>query len=328
MDEPSGHRVRLVAFLLFTMASFLIRPVAVILFIAAIIHLVFFRRRFGYAAVTAAALLSAIAVESLLGASSGNYLHIYLSKGVWEILNRLQAQFIYVFEQIIIFFFAGRPLSFPILWLPLLMMCAVGIFEDGEQGKTIDLLGIFTLLYLIVILLFPAKQGPRYIFPLVAPVLIYVLRTLGYVAGHWKERGLAKTVINAFLILGLIYNVCATVHRRDYTDDQALQPEAREMTQWVKNNVSPTEHYLCWDPRAMAFLTGRIGMGLPAGAEEVARLCRSENLRWVMLIEGLQDKLISELKQAAGFVDAWHNERYRIFKYCPDQDADPIYSRE
>jgi hypothetical protein len=200
-------------------------------------------------------------------------------------------------------------------------MCAIGIFEREDQRWTIDLLGIFFLFYLAGIVLFPAKQGPRYIFPIVAPVLIYTLRSIGYLAGYWEEGRFRKTAINGCLILGLIYNVSATAYWRNYNDDEVFTPDAREMTHWMRNNIPSAEHYQAWDPRAMAFLTGRIGMGLPSSAEEVALLCRRENVIWVVLMEGRHSKMIADLKDDAGFVEAWHNGRYHIFKYSPVQDS-------
>lgn len=134
---------------------------------------------------------------------------------------------------------------------PVLITVIIVVIFFKFRQKRLGMMGSFSILYLLGVLLWPAQGGSRYIFPIIIPLTIYLVELL-------RSRISEKFIISIFIVL-ILQNSFAIKLNWKFNDDAIFQKNSLEMMDWVKHHLKNSDHYMFDKARALSLFTGRIG---------------------------------------------------------------------
>ena len=257
----------LIAFLALTAASLLLRSAGVALVGAALLVMVFQRRAWAAAGLTALIALAAVGAQKLLGAGTGGYFALLHDPLSW--LSKVALGLPAKAAKAVGFFFPVYKNGYPLLAgaealvaLVLLGLAAWGWWKRRRRIGGWDVLDAYLVLYLLMILAWPFVEGPRFYAPVAGLLVIYVLEGLEefFTARRAPGSGLApRKVLGLVLLAGLALNLGNTALLWGFQGDVVARPADREMYQWVHDHARPGRTYVYAAPRVLALFSGRVG---------------------------------------------------------------------
>ncbi len=160
--------------------------------------------------------------------------------------------------------FRAPVLIYSLVIVPLLL---IGVFRTGVSN--IDL-AMYTLVHMAILLVFPGRQGLRFILPIL-PVLFFFLIVGGREVANWisKNRADAKSnklidrALAAMLIVGLSGPVLLQAYQTDIEDKlHALNTgpyseSSVEAFDYIRANVDDEQNVVFWKPRVLSYLTNK-----------------------------------------------------------------------
>ncbi len=326
-DQDGRQAGWLICFLAFMAAALLVRSAGLALWGAALVFLVLRRRAWGAALLTVATGLAVLALQKLMAASTGGYLLLFHDPVFY--LTRLGGMLPAKLAKVLGFYF---PLFRGGYWLLAGVQAAGGLLLAGvaawgwlklrrRQGGW-DVIDAFLVLYLLMILLWPFNEGPRFYAPVAGLLLIYFLQgMLNFFDTIWRPQKIApKALLNYLLVAGLALNLCNTALLFNYSGDACLRPQDRQLHAWVKQNLGPEDHYLYVNPRVLALFSGRLGDKYywnETLARQRPRLGKN-GLDWLILRNLEDQKAVAAAKQYPGLKLVWSNEAFSVFKLRGD----------
>ncbi len=200
-----GVQTRVFAlFLVLSAVCLLIRTAGLALFAAAGIHLALARRDVVRALVVAACPVVIQGFLDYTGISdTASYMHSKSHPGWLEMAAVVFDQSIYNVNQIVGFFSHPKMASWPYLWLGVVVLTGVGVVSQcGWRIWT--KFSVWYILIYFAMLLFPGRQGPRYVLPVMAVFLLEGLIGLDFIFKHFFTPGAAKRMVCALLVLGMV----------------------------------------------------------------------------------------------------------------------------
>ena len=142
----------------------------------------------------------------------------------------------------------------------LLFLIASGLAVAGYVARVKDRVSffeIFSFLYMAILILFPARQGLRYVIPLIPFYIFYVFKGLGSLR-FLKRRGLEKLVLTVFTA-----TVCLS-YVADYTKmdfgpirEGIAKKESVELFNYIKEKTDEKDIFIFTKPRTLSLFTGR-----------------------------------------------------------------------
>jgi hypothetical protein len=136
-----------------------------------------------------------------------------------------------------------------------LFLSALGFV--AQTRRTLSLVALFAVLYLVVILLWPSYEAERYLYPLMPLWLLYTFSGLQH---EWlQRRPLLRRGVLGLLLAGALVSYAgryATLDRGPLRHGVAT-PGARQMFQYVSDHTPSDALVLFAKPRAMALFTRR-----------------------------------------------------------------------
>jgi hypothetical protein len=184
----------------------------------------------------------------------------------------------------------------------------------------IDVMDYIFIITAIVILVFPAYQGFRYLLPIYPFVIVYII--LGA-----KSIKLNNGIINEYLlsliIIILLYsnyyeginNVIKSQIKVKAGPQTAYSKEAFD---YIKKNTDINSTFVFVKPRVLALYTSRksIGVGLGKNMQEMDEKFSEVGVDYLLTLEDLQnmtfDKYIEYYGSELELV--WENERFKMYK--------------
>ena len=166
------------------------------------------------------------------------------------------------------------------------------------------------------------QAGPRYVLP-VAGFLPLLVILIFQRLSHAKWWPVQKINLEKYLIiipvLGISFNIFFTQSMFAFDDDILYKPSTQELFMWVKENLGPDDHYIFRKCRALALMTGRMGVFLPKEENNVQNLIKEmedNEIHYCILSKQHDGILLKMLEQNLPKVlqSIWENREYRIYK--------------
>ena len=125
--------------------------------------------------------------------------------------------------------------------------------------RTIGILEVFPLFYMMPVLVWPAFQGVRLLIPVIPLLIFYALYAMDHTS--WLPIKLRRQIVVAAFafLLGVSY-LGAYVNVEEYRGeipDSVLSPETQEMFSFVRHNTADDATFICSRPRGFALFTER-----------------------------------------------------------------------
>jgi len=133
-------------------------------------------------------------------------------------------------------------------------LAAVGLWERTRRRITI--FEVFPVFYVVVLLIWPANQGLRFLLPLLPLLLFYALYGLDR-SSQLPENVSGAAIVALTLALGASY-----LGAYGNTDDAELttgihEVEAQQLFAFVRENTEDDDVVVFRKPRALSLFTGR-----------------------------------------------------------------------
>ncbi|VAW12850.1 hypothetical protein MNBD_BACTEROID05-1048 [hydrothermal vent metagenome] len=312
--------------------GFWTRSAGLMLFLAAGFYALFVKRKIGVSLLFAAALIFVMSLQSLyMGVHKGFFSVIFdspvtfFTQAIVHSSMALRSLFWslcpgQMFLTQHIFFGVDRLLVFA---APVLYAYILFLFVRKTQNRTLSFLGCFFVFYLAVTIVWsgfphPPARFARFLFPLIGPWLI--LSSQGFLSLSKRVgKSAAKTILFAFLFGGIILNLLNIAAIFNFNDDVLLKKENQALFEWVKKNVGKDEHYIIWQARPVALMTGRVGAtpidSTPGKEEDIFSRIKRLDIRYLILSPFVDGSLIDALKNLPDYADlVWQNKDYLIYK--------------
>jgi hypothetical protein len=318
--------------------AFLLRSVGVILFAASFVYIGFVMKKWDKAVWVLVALALAWGFQvSLCGLQSG-FFGQPLHNPVQFFSSVLQRNSI-PFRTFLWFFAPGQTvlteriflfMEKVMIWVaPVLYVVIIVRFAQASRQKTLTLLDMFMFFYLVPMFLWSgfladAKALTRLTWPVGGFALIYALRFFIFLIESIAERmkkkidpGYVVRLGKGFLFLLIFLNFFNLSSSFRFNDDVLFKKENQEMFKWVKQNVKENEHYMCWQARVVALMTGRVG-AVPYNPQltesfpdRVTRL----HISYLVMVKSVDQLLIQMMNNSGGWATPiWQNQDYQVFK--------------
>lgn len=326
LHYDQGHSRRgawLALFLVFMATALLVRSAGVALLGAALLYLVFKRRAWGLALLTAGVGGAVFFAQKLMAASTGGYFLLFHDPVFY--FTRLGGMLPAKLAKVLGFYF---PLFRGGHWLlagleaacalALICLAAWGWLKLRRRQDGWDVIDAFVLLYMVMILLWPFNEGPRFYAPVAGLLLIYFLQgLLNFFETSWRPKRLApKALLNWLLVAGLALNLFNTAVLLDYSGDAYLRPADKQLYAWMKQNLRPKDHYLYVNPRVLALFSGRLGdkyYWSETLAQQKPRLGQ-RGLDWLILRNVEDQKALAAAKRDPELKLIWANQAFSVFR--------------
>lgn len=165
-------------------------------------------------------------------------------------------------------------------------LALIGAYLRFRKGWTI--IESFLVLYLMLILVWHANQGFRFLLPLVPLYLYYVHLGLLALTGRWKGWGPAAALGALLLIVGIDY--VGTYREANF----GVIPEANgrqsfnELCRFVRESTSPKDVFLIWRARAFSLFTDR-----PASVYHLTGASNDDAALWRYLAQIHADYIVT-----------------------------------
>ena len=159
----------------------------------------------------------------------------------------------------------GTPVAvYALIVIPVLL---VGVARSGTENM--DLL-IYIFFHMLILLVFPGRQGLRYVLPLL-PMLLFFLFVGGRDVVNWFIRLGSKDfsikrldiALVAILIVGMSGPVVLQAIQEpiepgsDYIVSGPYAANSRDVFGYIKQNIDEDESIVFWKPRVLSYLTDR-----------------------------------------------------------------------
>ncbi len=319
-----------------TLAAFCIRAAGVALAGAMFYYFAVIRRNFRAAGILGTAFLSLTVVLAVTIGSSPGDLQILLehpaaaaravlanvpliTRGLWIVSFPIDTRIMRALYQGMAPLLDGAA---GVFYIGLCVFFAVKSF-----AKTLTFEETFLAFYCGMLLVLSAfdnapQEFIRFLFPVWGVLLFVVIRTaLEAGAGMSWRRPVGEAflrVMKAGFVVMILVNAgtLAITHRRQ--DDVLYRKANQELFSWVKENIPPDGHYIFWQPRTLALMTGRVGTdrwNQPSQRGHLTERIAGMNIRFLLLDRGIDADLLSALE--AGFLpfdEIWQNSQYRVFR--------------
>lgn len=312
-------------FLVFSAASLLLRTAGLALVGAALLYLVFQRRAWGTALLTAATAAAVLALQKLLSASAGGYLALLHDPAFW--LGRLAGMLPAKLAKV-------PGLFFPVFrggyWLlagveaaagvALACLAAWGWLRRPLQRRGWDVGEAFVVLYMLMILLWPFNEGPRFYAPVAGLLLIYFAQgLLAFFAHQGPRRFSPRGLLHAVLWAGLALNLFNIALLWGYSGDVVQRPADKQLYAWVRQNLGPGQHYLYAYPRVLALFSGRTGDKYYWNQPLAAQMQRLESgrLDWLILRNQEDRAAVAAAARHPALKLIWSGPRVSVFRLQP-----------
>ncbi|RJX29639.1 MAG: hypothetical protein C4525_14185 [Desulfarculus sp.] len=309
--------------LAFTAASLLVRTAGVALVGAAVLYLALRRRAWAAALLTALAGAAMMVLVKLWAASAGEYLGLFHDPAFW--LARLARMLPAKLAKVLGFYF---PLFRGGQWLlagveaaaglALICLAAWGWLKRGLPWRDWGLICAFVALYMVMILLWPFNEGPRFYAPVAGLLVIYLAQGLLAYFGRSRrlQRFRPQALLRAVLLAGLALNLFNTALLWSYSGDVVQRPADKALYAWVQRNLGPADHYLYAYPRVLALFSGRTGDKYywnESLAVNQARMDRP-GLGWLILRRQADQAAVAAAGRDPRLTPAWSNGLYSVFR--------------
>jgi hypothetical protein len=306
------------------------RTAGLAFFVAITIHLAVSRREFGRALIALGVPVCMRIVEWSLDIHDSGYVSRFVTPwdGLAQFARTVLDQTFYSLVMLGKVYAPYRPpptlhavvvaLSAVMLSVILVMRLAkLQVLRGADRLARIELIDIFFIVYLGMLAVYDQKQGPRFVLPIAAVVLIYAVEALLKIADRtWPPRR-ARAFVAAVFAVGVIHNVIATAMVWEFDDDEIHRSPAIELMAWIRGTVGENEHYMFYKSRAAALLTGRTGIFLPEKPEDVLAECRKRGVRWVILSYNWDRERIDRLRSSPEVREVWRNAEFHAFEVLP-----------
>jgi len=158
--------------------------------------------------------------------------------------------------------FFGKTDIWKLLYYVLFIFFLIGLWIRRKE-ETIFI--VFSLIWMLLLVTWPAWQGPRFIFPLL-PIFIYfvfqgtktVIRRIPEKDRVWGQRAF---VIFWVVIIGVFLYQSSTSAYKNLSKDRyvpnAFEPLSMDMYEFIRENTSPDSIIVFFKPRAMRMFTDR-----------------------------------------------------------------------
>jgi len=149
----------------------------------------------------------------------------------------------------------GLSVAAYILSLPLMI---VGFIAASK--KYVSIVDIFIIIYCILLLVFPSRDAPRYLFPIIPWFVYYMVMGLVWVSDFFK-RG-KPVILSIFLVfLSVDYVSAYAVIGFSPMKDGVFKKENFELFGFIKNKTSPSDVIVFRQPRVIALYAERKAAG-------------------------------------------------------------------
>lgn len=190
-------------------------------------------------------------------------------------------------------------------------------FLTKVRGK-LTLLEIYLILYLMVIIVWPSFQGPRFLIPLFPLYIYYAF--VGLQKMTTGKRDIIKSAIIITLMITIFGSYLAKYTQMDFgpIKEGILKRETVELFEYIKAETSKEDVFVFWKPRVLSLFTGR-----PASCYHETE--RDEDLRTYFkrigaryIIESLywdEPYFRNYIRRSLQNLElVYHNSDFRVFK--------------
>lgn len=176
-------------------------------------------------------------------------------------------------------------------------------------------LGVATLLYLALIIIWPSATGLRLTLPLLPAVLFYVI--LGLSDPIWNPTTQRRLLIG-FAVL-MTVNYLAWYNAADYGPIPGIEdPMAVELFQYIEENTDPGDICLFFKPRVLAFFAHRPASAYPLVDDDTAFWDYVDSAGITVLIARKDATAPPESTVAqpadSRMIPEWENNQFRVVR--------------
>jgi hypothetical protein len=204
------------------------------------------------------------------------------------------------------------------LFAILLSLAVLGALARIRQGITV--VEIFAVLYFILIIVWRANQGVRFLIPL-TPVFILYIFTAVQVIGRLRFprfRGVGRVLFGA-VTLGVIFSYVGVYSRTDFgpMSTGVETPESIQLFDDIRQNTQPGDVFLFAKPRALALYTDRKVSGYSELEIEQYNLNYARNIGVKYVIVGPGDEYLRLLvkRYKAQFELVYSNSDFSMYRF-------------
>lgn len=150
---------------------------------------------------------------------------------------------------------SGYFFTTPVFFLPILIIVFIGMLSTWKQ----DLYFIaYTAFICIVLIVWPAYQGTRFIFPIIPFILFFLLKGAIYIFDKFTFN-VRYLVILLFIFLGRtsLISIKQIIYFCKTDTNQSYTPEMVEIYNYITKNVREKEIIGFFKPRALRLFTDR-----------------------------------------------------------------------
>ncbi len=147
-----------------------------------------------------------------------------------------------------------------IILSPIIYLGLAYLFIRRFLNKSLTLVEAFCFIYTGMLFIWASNgDSPQNFARYTLPLIGFILMLLMQCANHFKKINLAQYFIVGLLCLNLI-NITLLFN---FNDDEVVNyPSNKRLFAWIKTNTNPDDHYMTWEPRTVAVMTGRVGTSL------------------------------------------------------------------
>jgi hypothetical protein len=202
----------------------------------------------------------------------------------------------------------------------LLLLAVVGAVFRLRKG--ISIYEIFAGMYLILITMWRANQGMRFLIPLAPLFILYVflgLAQLGRITVTVRERQFPA--VTSLVMAAILLSYIGAYSRTDFGPfkDGVEKKESQDLFSYIRQNTQPDDAFLFERPRALALYTNRPAAGYSILENEQFTLgyARKLGIHYFVVKAGENYLRLLVKRYPEYFARVYSNPDFNVYRYLP-----------
>jgi hypothetical protein len=162
------------------------------------------------------------------------------------------------------------------------LLALLGVSRRELRRPTI--LEVFAVFYLVLIFLWPANQGMRFLIPLLPLYIFYAFLGLRFAAQRWSHGRLSWFAVPLSVALAVAYIGAYRMENFAVISDGIGRPAFGELCDYIRRNTGPQDVFVFSKPRLLSLFTDRPASPYhePANPDDLWTYWKSLGVRYVI----------------------------------------------
>lgn len=195
---------------------------------------------------------------------------------------------------------------FPFFWIFPFFIILIGLIKEIRKNLYIV---IYTIFIMTIYILWPARQGFRFLFPVIPFILYFFVNGINFFTNKFNIKFLNIIILILFSVNIIYEGSKSTLYWSRFDTNTAYTPEMKEIYSFISNTVPENEIIVFFKPRVLRLFTERNSISLKDYNES------KDN--FILLKKGINVSIYETTFETDNYETIFETDNYVLYQKFP-----------